>query len=232
MSGFVSIHEHVQILSVEIKAAPSAVPGPPVNVRSSSKRTSSLIKLRWDPPNENPEAVYRYELQMKRKNRDDYEFVTYSYKLSAKATGLKSNTSYRFIVISRNKAGKGNFSLEHKEKTRLGKFAVAALTPAVFIGGTVAAPFAGIVGGGVAGGVLGGASGVAVADSIDNKAGATTAGITTGVTAGVAGGVAGAVGGGVVGTLGAPVIGGVLARKFVKHGDEYSSQSSEDEDED
>lgn len=226
MSSFsVSVTE-VKVLSLGV----NKVPGEPTNVRSSTMRTSSMIKLRWQPPDLYPEAVARYDLQMKQKKKHDWEFVTYSYKYSAKATGLNSSTTYYFRVYSRNKAGEGNFSETHKEKTRLSKAAVALLTPAVFIGGTIAAPFAGIVGGGAIGGTLGGVSGVAVADSIDSKAGAAAAGITTGVTAGVAGGVVGAVGGGVLGTLGAPILGGVLARKFVKHGDEYSSQSSEDED--
>ena len=222
-------YTRLQLVSV---GAAGPVPGPPTNVHSSTKRTSKMIKIRWDPPNENPEAVACYELQMKRKKNYDWEHVTYSNKLSAKATGLSSNTKYYFRVFTRNKANKGNFSEPHKEKTRLGKAAVAALTPAVFIGGTVAAPFAGILGGGAIGGLVGGASGVAVADNIDNKAGAAAAGITTGVTAGAAGTVVGAVGGAVVGTVGAPIMGGVLARKFVKHGDDYSPQSSEGEEDD
>ena len=212
--------------------SPGHVPGPPTNIRSSSKRTSKMIKIRWDPPDEYPEAVERYELQMKRKKKDDWEHVAYSTKLSGKATGLSSNTKYYFRVFSRNKVDQGNFSEPHKEKTRLGKAAIAAITPVVFIGGTIAAPFAGILGGGAVGGLVGGASGVAVADKIDNKAGAAAAGITTGVTAGAAGTVMGAVGGAVVGTVGAPIIGGVLAREFVKHGNDYSPQSSEDEDDD
>ena len=219
----------VQVAAISIRLV-NEVPGPPMNVRFSTKRTSNMIKVRWDEPEDNPETVSCYELQMKHKKNDDWEFVTYSYKLSAKATGLNSNTKYYFRVFSRNEKGQGNFSETIKEKTRLGKKAVAALTPFVFAGGTVAAPFAGMLGGGALGGALGGVSGVLVADGIDSKAGAAAAGITTGVAAGVTGGVVGAVGGGVVGTLGAPIMGGVLARKFVKRGDSYSPQSSEDED--
>ena len=214
----------------EVNISVNQVPGPPVNVRLSTKRTRNMIKIRWDPPEEHPQSVHHYELQMKHKKKDDWKSVRDSYKLSAKATGLKSNTTYYFRVYSKDGRGRGNFSEQIEGKTRLGKAAVAALTPLVFAGGTIAAPFVGAVGGGVAGGVVGGATGVVVAEGIDNKAGAAAAGIGTGVPLGVAGGVVGTVGGGVLGTVGAPVVGGLLAKKFVDHGDSYSSQSSEDDD--
>jgi hypothetical protein len=218
-----AFHFESTTLYLGISIGNDNVPGPPRELRLSTKRTSKMIKIRWFPPEDHADKVERYELQMKRKMKHDWEFVCYSYKLSAKATDLKSNTEYLFRVYSRDKNGDGNFSDTIEGKTRLGKAAVAALTPLVFVGGTLASPFIGTAVGGVGGGLL---AGKATVDSIDNTAGAVAAG----VPAGVAGGVAGAVGGGVVGTVGAPVVGGVLARQFVKHGDSYSDQSSDEDD--
>ncbi len=41
-----------------------AVPGPPTNVRESTKKTNNLLKLRWDPPAINAFAVDHYDVHM------------------------------------------------------------------------------------------------------------------------------------------------------------------------
>ena len=191
------------------------IPGIPEELRVSTKRTSSMIKIRWVPPSINPQTVDRYELQMRTK-KGEWHHVAYSTKTSAKATGLKQDKLYFFRVQALNRKDQScGFTDTIEAETRFGKAAKAALTPLVFVGGTLAAPFSSALAGGVGGGFT-------AAESVDNKAGA--------VAAGVAGGVAGGVGGGIVGTIGAPFVGGALAHTFVHWGDEYSDQSS-DEDE-
>ena len=190
------------------------IPGIPGELRVSTKRTSSMIKVRWVPPSINPEAVHRYELQMRTK-KGKWRNAAYSTKTSAKATGLKQDKKYFFRVQALNRRDESyGFTDPIDAETRFGKAAKAALTPLVFVGGTLAAPFSSALIGGISSGVL-------AAYSVDNKAGATAAG--------VAAGVAGGVGGGIVGTLGAPIVGGALAHTFVHWGDEYSDQSSDED---
>ena len=190
------------------------IPGIPEELRVSTKRTSSMIKIRWAPPSINPDAVHRYELQMRTK-KGKWQHITYSTKTSAKATGLKQDKKYFFHVQALNRQDKScGFTDPIEAETRFGKAAKAALTPFVFVGGTLAAPFSAALAGGIGSGLL-------AADLVDDKAGA--------VAAGVAAGVAGGVGGGIVGTLGAPFVGGALAHTFVHCGDEYSDQSSDED---
>lgn len=190
------------------------VPGPPQRLRVSSKRTPSLIKIRWVEPERSAHAVDHYEMQMRTKKSGWAQIAT-SRKLSAEAKNLSADTKYFFRVRAVNGRGRaGEFSNEIQAETRFSKAARAVLSPLVFLGGTVAGPLIGAVGGGVGAGLL-------AADSVDNKAGAAAAG--------TAAGVAGATGGAVLGTVGAPLIGGVMAHQFV-HGDSWSPQSSDGED--
>ena len=192
------------------------IPGLPEKLRVSTKRTSSMIKILWFPPSVNPEAVHRYELQMRTK-KGKWQHITYSTKTSAKATRLKQNKKYFFRVQALNRKDQScGFTDTIEEETRLGKAARAALAPLVFVGGTLSAPISSALVGGIGGGLL-------AAESVDNKAGAVAAGVATGVAAGV--------GGTIVGTLGAPVVGGMMTYGFIKMtgGDSCSDQSSDEE---
>ena len=68
------------------------IPGPPRELRTSSKRLSKYIKIRWKEPKQNPQAVFQYHVQMqlaKSKATPWYDVTTVGKeKLSAKATDL------------------------------------------------------------------------------------------------------------------------------------------------
>ena len=182
------------------------IPGIPEKLRVSTKRTSSMIKIRWGPPSINPETVHRYELQMCTK-KWEWHHITYSTKTSAKATGLNQYKVYFFRVQALNRQDKScGFTDIIEAQTRIGKVAKAALTPLVFVFGTVVAPFCTAF-----------ESGRLAADSVDNRAGA------------VAVGVAGGVGGGIAGTIGAPLIGVATVYFLITDGNDYSDQSSDED---
>ena len=188
----------------------------PVNLRVSSKRTSSMIKIRWDPPEMNISTIKCYEMQIRTK-KGEYETCTTtcdSQKCSGTVRNLKQNTKYYFRVRAVTSMGrKYSFSEEIKAKTKMHKAAKGALLPLAFIGGTIAGPFVGGIGGATLGGV-------AAVDSANTKVGKGAAG--------VAGGAAGMVGGGILGTLGAPLIGGACAYAMY-HDSDWSDQSSDEE---
>ena len=189
------------------------IPSAPRHLKVSTKRTEELIKIRWEEPQHNAHAVSYYEMQLRSKKTGWAEIST-STKCSAKATNLASDTKYFFRVRAFDCRGHASaFSNEIAAETRLSMATRAVLSPLVFLGGTVAGPLLGAVGGGVV-------AGNAAKEKIDNKAGAATAG--------AAAGVAGAAGGAVIGTVGAPLVGGVAAHRFV-HGQAWSPQSSDDE---
>ena len=185
------------------------IPGKPTYFRPSSYFTSNLIKIRWKPPKEYPEFVDHYEVQYKRRKKELNSKEPYAVirttKISAEAENLKSDTWYVFHVKAVNKKGESSRAARIEAETKWKKAAKAALSPFVFIGGTVAGP----VIGGIGGGLLG-------AEMPDSKAGS------------VAGAVGGAIGGSLLGTVGAPFIGGALTHVFV-HGLSYQSDQSDDE---
>uniref|UniRef100_A0A1X7U3U5 Fibronectin type-III domain-containing protein n=1 Tax=Amphimedon queenslandica TaxID=400682 RepID=A0A1X7U3U5_AMPQE len=184
------------------------IPGKPTNIRPSSYFTSDMIKIRWNPPIEYPEFVDHYEVQYKRRkdesdSSEKYEVIQ-TTKLSAKASGLKSDTWYVFHVKAVNKNRKFGESARVEAETRWKKAAKAVLSPFVFIGGTVGGPVLGAIGGGSI-----------AAENADTKVGS------------VAGAVGGAVGGGLLGTVGAPALGATCAHLFV-HGSVDSDQSDDE----
>ena len=187
------------------------VPGKPTNVRQSSNYTSSMIKLRWKPPEKYSGLVDHYQIKYKRKkhlskDKPFYVFETKSKdKLSAKIDELKSDTEYVFYLSAVNEKGVSGQAERLIAKTRWKKLTKAALSPFVFLGTTVAGPVLGAVGGGM----------LAV-ESIDSKAGA------------VAGGVGAGIGGALLCTVGAPFVGGTMAHYFV-HGLGPDSEQSDDD---
>ena len=76
------------------------IPGPPQNVEVVGKG-SDRIKLSWDPPLENPEAVEEYVVY-KRIEGGEWEEAVRTEKTRALVKGLKSQTKYRFEGIKMN----------------------------------------------------------------------------------------------------------------------------------
>ena len=198
------------------------IPGPPQELRASSMRLDKLIKIRWQEPEENPQAVSKYEVQIQRVGRVvKWDPVTTTEKLSAKATNLGTDTKYAFRVRAINDKGQeGKFSDLLQAETRYGKAARIAAATGAFLGGTLGGPLLGAFG-------LGHMAGSSASDAADSKAGKAAASTTAGIGGGI--------GGAIVGTLAAPVFGGVSAAvvyRTMKRGmDDWSPQSSEDEEE-
>ena len=80
------------------------IPGPPTELRASSKRAGKLIKIRWKKPEINPHAVAKYEAQVFNKKSQQWNtFKTvHCTKLSATAKDLETNTKYKFRVFAIN----------------------------------------------------------------------------------------------------------------------------------
>lgn len=198
------------------------VPGPPQNLRISSKRKDTSIKVRWEEPEKNPQAACRYKVQKRQIKRqfqwEDYDTVE---KMSCKIIGLKTDTKYAFRVLSVNNRGESeDWSDEVETETRYGLFGRTVCTIGAFVGGTVGGPVMGAVGGGL----MAGAAAGRVPDS------------TTGKNLARAGaGAGGAVAGGLFGLIGAPIMGGISAamanKKLCGEMEDLSPQTSDDENE-
>ena len=189
------------------------IPGKPTDVRQSSHYTSSVLKIRWNPPEENAQFVDHYEVEYKKKKKEfdkRHKFdVIVTAKLSATAKELSSDTKYAFYVRAVNKNGECSEKVRIEAETSWKKAAKAALSPLVFLGGTVGGPVLVTAAGALAAGSLS-------LESRDSKAGAVGAG------------VAGGIGGALLGTVGAPFVGGAMAHYFV-HGFGPDSEQSDDD---
>ena len=186
-----------------------AAPPPPENVRVSSKRTHSLMKIRWNAPASVTAAHYEIVKTTKKGNYDDMPVIVPGNKLSATFTKLNQKTRYYFKVRTSNGFYTSDWSDEIEAKTRIHKAIKATLSPLVWVAGTVAAPLTTPL-------YVGARAGMTVHESGSNK---------LGVTAGVTGG---AVGGAALGILAAPLVGGITAHYFV-HGRDALSDQSDDE---
>jgi len=189
-----------------------AKPSTPQKVRVSSKRSHSLIKIRWNAPGACLTTHYEIVKRTKKGNYDEKPLEVPANKFSATFTNLKHNTHYYFKVRSCIGSHVSAWSQEIETNTRIHKAIKAAFSPAVWTLGTVASPFAApfiAIGTGVGAGILGNEAG--------GKAGAVAAG-----TAGTVGGIA-------LGTVGAPVVGGICAHAFVHGMDELSDQSDNED---
>ena len=91
--------------TLHVPGAP--VLGAPENVRISTKRTETLIKVRWQPSSIYPEATACYELEMHpmMSFKVLWKVVATTNKLSAKVTHLQPDTSYEFRVRAMNAEG-------------------------------------------------------------------------------------------------------------------------------
>ena len=187
-----------------------ARPSTPINIRVSTKRTHSLIKIRWNPPDSSLITCYEIVKRAKKDSKDEEKPIPIpANKLSATFTKLKQNTHYCFKVRACNGNYASSWSEEIEANTRIHKAIKAALSPVVWAAGTAASPFVASVASGVAAGAVGK--------------------VKSGNTAAVAAGTAGTVSGAVLGTLGAPLVGAGMAHLFV-HGLDTLSDQSDDED--
>ena len=186
-----------------------AKPSTPIKVRVSTKRTHSLIKIRWNPPDSS--LITHYEIvkrTKKSKNGEEKPNIINADKLSATFTKLKQNTHYCFKVHACNGSYASSWSKEVEANTRIHKAIKATLSPAVWVAGTIASPVIISVTTGAVAGMIG-------KEESGNKVA-------------VAAGTAGTVGGAVLGTVGAPLVGAGMAHAFV-HGVDTLSDQSEDE---
>ena len=185
-----------------------SMPSTPKYVRVSSKRTHSLIKIRWKAPDSS--LITHYEVMKKTKKGEYFEepITIPANKFSATFTKLKQNTNYCFAVRTCNGSLASNWVLI-ESNTRIHKAIKAAFSPAVWALGTAGSPIIIPLVSGVAGGMAG--------NDMSGK------------KAAVAAGTACTVGGAAVGLLGAPFVGAGFAHAFV-HGIDELSDQSDDED--
>ena len=184
----------------------------PKNVRMSSNRTHSLLKIRWNAP-DSPAELTHYEIVRKTKNSkysDTEPVKAPANKLSVTFTKLKHNTYYKFKICTCNGIHVSPWSEEIETNTRIHKGIKALLSPAVWALGTVTSPILTPIGVGVAAGVV-------ANEETSNKAAVAAAG------------TAGTVGGAALGIVGAPFIGAAFAHAFVHGTDELSDQSDDDD---
>ena len=184
-------------------------PSTPIKVRASTKRTHSLIKIRWNPPDSSVISHYEIAKRTKKGNSDEEMPIKIpAHKLSATFTKLKQNTHYYFKVRACNGSYTSSWSREIEENTRIHKAVKAVLSPVVWAAGTVASPIITPITSGAVAGMIG-------KEGSGNKVA-------------VAAGAAGTVGGTAVGILAAPLVGAGVAHMFV-HGIDTLSDQSDDE---
>ena len=178
----------------------------PTKFRISSKRTHSLIKIRWKPPENNQAYVTHYEVRKKAKKDVNYDDVLNAgNKLSFTFKNLRHNKHYVFQVRACNNELRSGWCDEIEANTRMHKAIKAAFTPAVYLGATASAPLLTTFG-----------LGFAAGQSAKGKGAAVVAG------------TAGTIGGAAIGTVGAPLIGAGLTYMFYHGIDDLSDQSDDD----
>ena len=191
-----------------------STPGPPQDVRRSSYRGATYLKIRWNVPATDAEYVTHYKVKYKKANDpDDHWHIRTTRrpkKLSAVVRGLKPDTDYLFCVQSASGHMDGEHSDTIEVDTRWSKAAKVVATPGVVVGSALATPLVG-----------GGTAAMAVWKKIQPKNPVT--GILTGVLSLGTGVLAGA-----ASVVAAPVV-GVLAACELHNERSHSPQSSEDE---
>ena len=182
--------EHSDILTVNKQ---DTIPGPPRNVRESTKKTDNLLKLRWNPPAINAFAVDHYDVHMMDK---DGVFTSASpegkkiCKCSATIRNLSQNKKYIFRVCSVNNKGvRSSFTEEIMVETNLSNAVKGAIGGAGVAGGIAGGVLFGAVSGPVGGVAVGVLAGISAAEKVENKAGKAVVGTLAGVGAGVASGI-------------------------------------------
>ena len=195
------------------------IPGPPQNLRISSKRTSTTIKVRWDEPSTNPQAACKYRIEQRIAKQSEWGPGKTVNKKSAKVTDLETDTTYQFRVRAiNNKDELGEWSDEIKSETRFGAVGRTLGTIGAFIGGTVGGPVLGAVSGGAMAGIVAG-------KHPDSNTGKRAAQIGAGVGGAVAGALFGIIGAPIIGAMSAVMANGKLAGEM----EDMSPQTSDDE---
>ena len=186
-----------------------AMPPPPKNVRVSSYRTHSLIKIRWSAPDSILVTHYEIAKTTRKGNYNKQPFVVPASIFSATFTDLSQRTRYYFKVRTCIDLYTSEWSNEIEAKTRIHIGIKAAFSPAIWALGTLTAPLSMSV-----------ETGVLAGKTISEDGGDEA--FVAAATAG------GAVGGAVLGTVAAPLIGGMMAHNFVHGMDELSDQSDDE----
>ena len=186
-----------------------ATPSTPQNVRVSSKRTHSLIKIRWNAPDSTLITHYEVAGRTKKGNYTKEAVKVPANKFSVTFTKLNQNTYYCFRARTCNGPHASAWSEEIETNTRIHKGIKAVFSPAVWALGTMASPFLTPIG-----------TGVLAGEAANKASGKKTA---------VAAGTAGAVGGAALGIVGAPLMGAAFAHGFVHGVDELSDQSDDED---
>eukprot|EP00731_Ephydatia_muelleri_P017233 Em0010g331a len=129
----------------------TGTPGPPQNVRPSSNRGATFLKVRWNPPSTNAEFVTHYRVEYTKEHDPKdlwhlFKETKVPKKLSAVARNLKPDTDYIFRILSANGNIDGEYSKTVKMDTRLSKIVKVAVTPGAVIGGALAFPIVGAAG--------------------------------------------------------------------------------------
>ena len=211
------------------------IPGVPTSFRFSSYRTANMIKLRWNEPNRNHRFVNCYGIEYRTRWGKDWAQAGSTPKLSYRVNELSQDKKYYFRIRAINRTGDcSEYTNEIDVTTKFSKISKAALSPLVFAGSTVAAPF-------LTGPLVGVAAGMvssarrSKSESEENKKEVSTAEEKKWPTAGdVVVGASVGIGAGVVSTLCAPITapltGGLMVAHFASDwGEELSDQSDLDE---
>ena len=120
------------------------IPGPPLNFRRKG-RTSSSIKIRFDIPRINPAAVHCYKVFLRKYRAEEETQLQETFKCSAVASELDSNTSYAFRVLAINRNNEHMQLCEKSSetvwfKTKRNKIVTGMITAGVAAGCTAAGP--------------------------------------------------------------------------------------------
>ena len=120
-------------------------PGSPTNVRRSSYRGATYLKIRWNAPSTKYVTHYRVQYTKKNDRDDPWHIKTTKRpnKLSAVVRNLIPDTDYLFCVQSANGHVCGGTSDTIELDTRWSKAAKVVATPGVVVGTTLATPFVG-----------------------------------------------------------------------------------------
>ena len=117
-----------------VEVAP-AIPGAPTKVRQSSNYTSSMIKLRWEPPELGEEFVDHCLIRYKKyKDEAKRDFFTIELKEIEKDnfSARVQNLNAYFLISGVNAKGASGPAVSIEAETRWPKAAELGLSPFVF----------------------------------------------------------------------------------------------------
>ncbi|MDQ0732833.1 Ig-like domain-containing protein [Arthrobacter sp. B1I2] len=100
-----------------------AAPGAPTSSVASSVGTSNQLKVDWNEPNTNGDAIRNYYVTMSGGGGADQTQVVAGTVRTANFTANNSEASYTFTVQAENKAGKGAVSAASAPRRATGKLA-------------------------------------------------------------------------------------------------------------